>query len=230
MEWLHSIIEIDRQLFLYLNGFYSDFRDTLMFFITRKESWLPLYLVIIFFIFKTYRAKGFAIVLILLAGIVVSDQVAGVVKEFVQRVRPVYEPAIEDMVHNFFRKGGKYGFYSAHASNSFLLLIFTSFIFKDRLYKYTMFVWALLICYSRIYLGEHYPLDILAGIAVGSLLGWMCFKLLMFFEHHFFIDWHPKIEKLTLSHRGSVIISLTLLVIISTMLILTRDLHYYHLL
>ena len=80
MEWLHGIIKFDRQLFLYLNGFYSDFGDTLMFFVTRKETWLPLYLILLFFIIKTYRNKAFLIVLILLIGLVVSDQLAGVLR------------------------------------------------------------------------------------------------------------------------------------------------------
>ncbi|NQU85131.1 MAG: phosphatase PAP2 family protein [Mariniphaga sp.] len=230
MELFQGILEIDRQLFLFLNGFFNDFRDTLMFFITRKETWLPLYLIILFYVFKTFRSKGVIIIIFLLIGLVVSDQLSGIIKESVERLRPVYEPEIQHLVHNFFRKGGLYGFFSSHASNAFLLVTFTSYVFKNRFVKISLIVWALVVSYSRIYLGVHYPIDIIGGIVFGIFLGWLFFKILMFFENHFFIAKQPKIEKTRLSETAAITVFLVLLVIFCTMLILTRHLHHYQLL
>ena len=230
MEWLDGILKADRQLFVFLNSFYSDFGDTFMFFVTRKETWLLFYLILLFYIFKTYRSKGFLIVLFLVAGIVLSDQLSGVIKESVQRLRPVYEPQIQHLVHNFFRKGGLYGFFSSHASNAFFLVTFTSYIFKNRFYRNVLILWALLVCYSRIYLGVHFPLDILGGVVFGYLLGWILYKIMMFIENHFFIARQPKIGKTRLDTSDAVVILLVLVVTICTMLILTRHLHHYQLL
>lgn len=229
MGWLQSLIENDKQLFLFLNGFYSKFLDTLMFFITRKETWLPLYLILIYYIFKTYRSKGFIIILFLLIGMVVSDQLSVVIKDSVQRLRPVYDPQIKDLVHNYFRMGGNYGFFSSHAANAFVLVTFTSYIFKNRLYKYSLIVWALIVSYSRIYLGVHYPLDILAGIAFGFIVGWGFYKIMMFFENHFFISRQPSIRKTILPQAQAIIVVLVILVVFCILLIESRNLHHYQL-
>jgi len=227
MEWFQGILDIDRHLFLFLNGFFSDFCDTFMFFVTRKETWLPLYLIILFYVFKTYYDKGFLIVFFLLAGLILSDQLAGISKEAVQRLRPVYEPQIQHLVHNFFRKGGLYGFFSAHASNTFFLVAFSSCIFRNRFYKYSLILWALLVSYSRIYMGVHYPFDIIAGIVFGAFMGWLFYKITMFFEIHFFAIKQPQIKKTNLSGSGAIVIFLVFLVILSMILILTRHLHHY---
>ncbi|MBN1819932.1 MAG: phosphatase PAP2 family protein [Prolixibacteraceae bacterium] len=227
MEWLNGIINIDKELFLFLNGFYNDFRDTFYFFVTRKESWLPLYLIVVFYLFKTYRNKGFIILIFLLIGVVLSDQLSGIIKEIVQRWRPVYEPDIQHMVHNYFRKGGFYGFFSSHASNTFFMVAFTSWFFKNRIYKYSLILWALLVCYSRIYLGQHYPLDIIAGMIFGIFLGWLFYRIVMFIEDHFFVTRPPNFRKTNLSNGGAAVVFLIFIVITGTMLILTRHLYHY---
>jgi len=163
--------------------------------VTRKETWLPFYLIILYFIIKKYRSKSILIIIFLALTVVASDQLSVLIKETVQRLRPVYNPAIEHLVHNVLRKGGNYGFVSSHAANSFAIFIFTSRIFKNRRYSWLLFLWALLLCYSRIYSGVHYPLDILGGALLGWLLGVMFYKMMMFIENHFFIARPPKIEK-----------------------------------
>jgi undecaprenyl-diphosphatase len=230
MGFFQGIIEADKQLFMYLNGFYNSFFDTLMFFITRKETWLPLYLVLVWFIFKTYRSKGYVIVLFLLIGLIASDQLSGLIKDAVQRLRPVYEPQIKDMVHNYFRMGGNYGFFSAHAANAFVLAVFTSLLFNNRLYSSVIIIWALIVSYSRIYLGVHYPLDILAGIAFGSLFGWVFYKISMIIEGRYFITRQPSIAKTSLPKTAAIIIVLVLIVVFFTLLIETRNLHHYQIL
>jgi len=172
MEWL---LEFDRELFLYLNSFYNDFWDTIMLMITRKETWIPFYLVIVYYIIVNHRERSLFIILFLALTIVASDQISVLIKNWVQRLRPVHDPAIEHMVHNVLRKGGLYGFVSSHASNTFAIFTFTSRIFKNRSYSILMFFWAIVISYSRIYSGVHYPFDILGGI----LLGWLLARLML---------------------------------------------------
>jgi undecaprenyl-diphosphatase len=228
MEWFQKILDYDTQAFLFLNGFYSDFWDTVMLMVTRKETWLPLYLIILFFFVKNYRSKSLLIILFLALTILASDQLSVLIKETVQRLRPVYNPAIEHLVHNVLRKGGKHGFVSSHAANSFAIFIFTSRIFKNRRYGWLMLLWALMLCYSRIYSGVHYPFDILGGAVLGWFLGVVFYKMMMFIENHFFIASSPKIEKTILTDQQAGVIFLVFGVLAITVLIMTSILHYYN--
>lgn len=228
MEWFQKILEIDTELFLFLNSFHTDFWDTIMLMVTRKETWLPFYLVIVFFFIKNYRSKSALIFLFLAFTILASDQISVLIKETIQRLRPVYEPSIEHLVHNVLRKGGLHGFVSSHAANSFAIFIFTSRIFKNRGFFILMFFWAVLVSYSRIYSGVHYPLDILGGALLGWGLGVVFYKLLMFFENHFFIAKLPKIEKTVLKTKHSGIILIVFFVLAITILISTSILHHYN--
>ncbi|MCL1821204.1 MAG: phosphatase PAP2 family protein, partial [Prolixibacteraceae bacterium] len=182
MGALDFILQLDTRLFLALNGLNSPWWDTAMLFFTRKESWLIFYLALIFVYIRRYGWKSWLIILFLLAGIFVSDQLSTLLKETVQRLRPGHEPAIEGLVHIVLRPGGLHGFVSSHASNTFFVLVFTLFLFRNKTAFSTILFWALLISYSRIYNGNHYPLDILGGWILGAVLGYGFFKLLMFIE------------------------------------------------
>lgn len=228
MEWFQKILDFDTQTFLFLNGFHNSFWDTIMLMVTRKETWLPFYLIILYFIIKKYRSKSILIVIFLALTVVASDQLSVLIKETVQRLRPVYNPAIEHLVHNVLRKGGNYGFVSSHAANSFAIFIFTSRIFKNRRYSWLLFLWAVLLCYSRIYSGVHYPLDILGGALLGWLLGVVFYKMMMFIENHFFIARPPKIEKTALEYRNVGVIFLVFGVLAITVFIMTYILHHYN--
>jgi undecaprenyl-diphosphatase len=201
MVLLQHILEWDKELFLYLNGFHSDFWDTIMLMVTRKETWIPLYAIVLWYFIRNYRTKSILIIFGLALLILVSDQLSGLLKDTIQRFRPVHEPAIENLVHNVLRKGGLYGFVSAHAANSVAILVFTSRIFKRRSYYILMLLWALMFCYSRIYSGVHYPLDLLGGALLGWGVGYAVFKLMIFVEVHFFYTRSPKIEKVALQKR-----------------------------
>ena len=228
MDWLQKILEFDTELFLYLNNFHNYFWDTIMLMITRKETWAPLYLIIIYYVIKNYRSKSVLILLFLILTIVASDQISVLIKETVQRLRPVHEPAIADMVHNVFRKGGLHGFVSSHATNMFGIFVFTSRIFKNRNYFFLMLFWAVIISYSRIYIGVHYPLDIIGGALLGWLIGIIMYKLLMFIENHFFISRSPKIEKTNLSVGNFQTVFLVFVVSILSFTIMTYVLHHYN--
>ncbi len=228
MEFIQKIVELDKELFLYLNSFHSEFCDYLMFFITRKETWIPLYIVVLFFLIKNFRKKSIVIIIAFALLILLSDQLSVLIKETVQRLRPVYEPSIEHLVHNFFRKGGQHGFISSHATNMFAIYTFTKLFFRNRSYSILFFIWALTISYSRIYLGVHYPLDILGGALLGIFLGWLMHKLVMFVELHFLIGSNPKIahEKLKESHSRTIYI--VIVIMMATMLLILRNLFYYN--
>jgi len=228
MEWLQKILEADTNLFLFLNSFHNHFMDTIMLMVTRKETWVPLYLTILYFFFKNYRIKALLIIFFMILTVVASDQLSVLIKETVQRLRPVHEPAIEHLVHNVLRKGGLHGFVSSHATNMFAIFIFTSRIFKNKSYYFLMLFWAVVICYTRIYAGVHYPLDVIGGAVLGWLIAVGLYKLLMFVENHFFIARSPKIEKTKLSASNAKIIYLVFAVTILSFTIMTHILHYYN--
>ena len=228
MEWFQKILDFDTQIFLFLNGFHNDFWDTVMLMVTRKETWFPFYLVILFFVVKNYRSKSILIILFLILTVTASDQLSVLIKETVQRLRPVHNPAIEHLVHNVLRKGGTHGFVSSHASNSFAIFVFTSRIFKNRKYWLLLLFWAILLSYSRIYSGVHYPTDILGGAILGWTIGVLSYKAMMFIETHFFIARSPKIEMTSLEDKSATIIVLVFSVLIITVFIMTHILHYYN--
>lgn len=227
MEWVQNILEIDKELFLFLNSFHNDYWDTIMLLVTRKETWLPFYGILIYFFVRKYNIKSVLILLFLALTILASDQISVLLKEIFQRLRPVHEPALEGLVHNVLRKGGMYGFVSSHAANTFAIFIFTAAVFKNSSYSFLLFFWAVLLSYSRIYSGVHYPLDIFGGAILGMLLGFGFFKLLMFVENHFFIVRPPRIEKTNLSVQENSIIILVFAVLIATVFIVSYILHHY---
>src|SRR5690606_15038543 len=112
MEILQKILELDTRLFLFLNSYHSNFWDTIMLMITRKEPWFPFFAVILFFVVKDFRSKSWLILLFIGLTILLSDQISVLLKESIQRYRPVHNPEIEHLVHNVLRKGSLYGFVS----------------------------------------------------------------------------------------------------------------------
>jgi len=165
---------IDRAFFLFLNGFHNPFFDGVMFGATKSLVWLPLYLLFLFFMIRKYKWNILMILVFAALMIMVSDQLSNVVKDTVQRLRPSNQPGL--MVHIVEAyKGGTYGFYSAHASNTSSVVVLM-FILLGRKYWYVTIpaiLWSLMTSYTRIYLGVHYPGDILAGWIAGGLVGFL---------------------------------------------------------
>jgi len=174
MEFLQSF---DQKLFLFLNGLHCSFMDGIMWQVSTKTLWIPFYAVLLFFMIRKRKKYWWITILAISVMILFSDQGADLIKNTVQRPRPTHSPTIENMVHvlkapdGSFYRGGSFGFVSSHASNSFAIAIFVSMFFSKRWLTVSMFCWAILICYSRIYLGVHYPLDVTCGAILGFSAG-----------------------------------------------------------
>ncbi|MEA5005167.1 MAG: phosphatase PAP2 family protein [Rikenellaceae bacterium] len=182
------IIDFDKSLFLVLNHATTPFFDGVMVFASEKYTWSPLYLAIIFFIFFKVENHKLLIrsvkpALLTIAGILLTfamtDMIsASVIKDAVQRLRPGHDPQLEGVVRMLDGKGGLYGFVSSHAANVFGLAIFTSLTFRKSWYSVVIFFWATLVSYSRIYVGRHFPLDVICGALLGIFLGWIIYKII----------------------------------------------------
>ena len=183
MERLSSI---DSDLFLFLNGLHTDGLDKVMIAITNMWVWLPLYLLIIYWVVKQYGKRCWWIFLAVGLVVLCSDQLsAHVCKPLFQRLRPCYNVDFQDLIYlPKGMAGGKYGFVSSHAANTFAVAAFlTGALHKNRGWiGVVLYLWAFISSYTRIYLGFHYPGDILCGALLGILIGlilWKVFQLLV---------------------------------------------------
>jgi undecaprenyl-diphosphatase len=172
----------DTALLLYLNGNHSAVWDYTMTLFTLTQTWLIFYGVILILIGKKYGSKSLLVFISITLLILCADQFAGVLKHSICRLRPTNDPAISHQVRAFLSKGGMYGFVSAHSANAFSFATFSMLLFKNRRYTMFIFPWAAVIAYSRIYLGVHYPGDVLGGAILGIGIGIGIYKLMIYTE------------------------------------------------
>ena len=196
--------DIDTNVLLAVNGLHDAFQDALWWMVSAKWSSLLIAVALVWVLLHQNRRHALLAVAILVLAILLADQLAsGLIKQLVERLRPTRDPALGDVIHivNGYR-GGMYGFVSSHASNSFAAATFIALLFRNRAVAIGMTVWALAQCYSRIYLGVHYPGDILGGIVVGLLAGWLVWLLM---------DWMQRRWRLPHGHytRGDATILLS---------------------
>lgn len=181
---LEELLQLDKNLFLFLNGLGTPTWDGFWLFITNKWSSIPLYFLLLFLSYKKLTIKKLLIMLVVIALLItVTDQLANFFKYGVARYRPCHDIEISTLMRLVKSScGGKYGYFSAHAASSFALASFFVLIFKNRI-KYIGFfllIWALFVAYSRIYIGVHFPLDVITGSSIGLFFGWLFFKLFIF--------------------------------------------------
>jgi len=178
---LTNILELDRMVLAWFNGSNSLFVDSLAVNLTSGFTWIPLYVVLIYVIIKnndTMPQIFLTIGCAVLAVVVVSVSVELIIKPLVGRWRPSNDPYIKHTIKivNGIRSA-QYGFFSAHAANTFSLAVFLSLLIKSRPLAVMLCLWSAVNCWTRLYLGLHYPLDILFGLLWGALVGWSAYAL-----------------------------------------------------
>lgn len=190
---LERLIHIDTEILLVINGWHAPWADTLMWIISAKETWIPLYLLLIGLLVWRYRQPATTrvkwmqkvpacVLMIIVIGLAVgaADFIAsGILKDWVARPRPSRVPELEGVLHlvNGY-KSGRYGFVSSHAANTMACGLLFSLIWRKKITTCGLMLWVAANCYSRMYLGVHYPLDILGGLIVGALVAWAAFVML----------------------------------------------------
>lgn len=179
---INSLSQADTKLLLTLNGISSQFADVFMTLFTGKVIWVPMYLAILYIIYKNFNWKiATTIVVFMVATIAIGDQLcSSIIRPIVGRLRPSH---IDNPIANLVyivdgKRGGGFGFPSAHATNTFALAIFLMTFTKDRVLSVFMLMWAFINSYSRLYLGLHYPGDLIIGAILGGTIGYSMQKLL----------------------------------------------------
>jgi len=177
LSFITEIIQKDQELLIYLNDLGTEYWDTYWLIATNKLPWLPIYLTILFLLFRYYKWKKTIAILLLVALLVAfSDQFVNLIKIGFHRLRPNNDPAIQDIIRVVKNVGG-FSFISGHATTSFAVTIFIIATLRKHFKPiYLMLVWPLLFTYSRIYLGVHYPVDVTLGMLLGLLIGFSFYK------------------------------------------------------
>jgi len=174
-----TLVQFDKELFLFLNGLHNSFFDQIMWWFSEKYFWIPLYAAVLIWWVKEWKWNVIWLVVFAVLVVVANDQISVAIKFAIERPRPSHNPEFEGFVHllnNY--HGGAYGFVSSHAANTFGFAVFSLMFIKRRWYTIAILIWAALVSYSRVYLGVHYPADIffggLLGVGFGFLLYYLC--------------------------------------------------------
>ena len=176
---LEKILQLDRELLIFLNGLGSDTFDGLWLLITKQLNWAPIFLLVFYLLQKKIGWKKFGFYILFTAVLIlICDQTSNLFKWYFHRLRPCNDPEVQDMLRLYWKKSKSFSYFSGHAANSMATTVLTFMILK-KFYRhaYLLFLFPLIFAYSRIYLGLHFPGDILTGYAFGATFGFICYKL-----------------------------------------------------
>ena len=221
---VEEILPYERNAFLWLNEAHNIFWDSFMLIYSEKTTWIPLVIVaLLVFIYKVkWKEAAILIFCMILLGVLCDQLSAGLIKNTFERLRPTHHPDFKNFVTivNDYR-GGRFGFVSAHAANGFGIATFLSLMFKYRRFTVIIFTWAILTSYSRIYLGVHFISDIIGGMIVGSIIGFLVYLLLQYCRIKV-LNHTPQQLKIPLySKVRANILSLTIVIIVITIFIIS---------
>lgn len=215
---LEYFISIDKAILLEIHRWHTPFWDDFFYIFSGQKVWLITALAIVYAIIRSYRKESWVVFMAIAVLITLSDQLSsGLIKPLVERLRPTHEPSLEGLlciVHDC-REGG-YSFVSSHAANSLAFATFSILLFKNRLYGWVIASWSILTGFSRMYLGVHYPFDVVCGtilgIGVGSLVYFLLKKL------------RPSCTQTAVPQREAVTIVIVLTITIISMVIWHKSL------
>jgi undecaprenyl-diphosphatase len=184
---LEKLLDLDTRLFIYLNGLGSETYDGLWLIITKQVNWIPFFLFLFYLIYTKIGIKKTAYLLLFVAVLILaSDQITNLFKYTFQRQRPCNNTNINTFIR-VVESRSSFSFFSGHASNTMAVATFLYFVFKTKIkYLGFLFLWPLIFAYSRIYLGLHYPLDIISGYLCGLILGYITYKIYQFTQIKYF--------------------------------------------
>jgi undecaprenyl-diphosphatase len=173
---LEAIQSLDRHLVLAINHAHTPALDSAMIFASNRYAWVPAYALLITVLIDLFRRRALVLLPLVMAAVGLADSITSrLFKPFFARLRPCHDAKLASLLHLPDGCGGQFGFLSSHAANSMALAVFLLLVLptgRFRATKVLAFVWAVLLSYSRMYLGAHYPSDVLGGAAIGALLGW----------------------------------------------------------
>lgn len=178
MGFLDKIIQADKELMVALNGMGTESWDQFWLIATDQLSWIPLYLVFVFLIFKAFGwKKGLALVLLAALMVTFSDQFTVFLKDSFGRLRPNRDPAINQVIR-ILKNNSSFSFVSGHATTSMAVSLLMHLLLRKH-YPYTwlFFIWPLMFAYSRVYIGVHFPLDVICGALLGMLIGYAFYRI-----------------------------------------------------
>lgn len=186
---LDQLLQYDKELFLFLNNLGMPAWDNFWLVVTNKLTFIPLYALLLFLVYKRFGLKVLLLIVIMVAVMITfTDQITNLFKYIIaKRPRPCREEEMQGIMRFVAKRCGRYGFFSGHSANSMAAAVFAGLLLKPYYNKliFILLFWSALVAYSRIYVGVHYPLDIICGMAFGALSGFGFYKLQLFFKQRF---------------------------------------------